>query len=71
MSDITIVIKTHELSYVMNELMDEYFRTWNPFKKKRLKKIMNRFHKYMFPWDKENLFKMNTNKSGILSEDGE
>jgi hypothetical protein len=46
----------------MDYLMDEYYKTWNPFKKKKLKVIMNKFHKYMFPDDKVDLFKVKKKK---------
>ena len=55
--NITLVIQTHELGYVMDYLMDEYYKTRQPRKKKKLKIIINKFHKYMFPDDKVDLIK--------------
>ena len=55
MENVTFIIQTHELGYVMDYLMNEYFKTCNPFKKKKLKKIMNEFHRYMFPKFKKDL----------------
>ena len=55
-SNVVFIIKTHELGYVMDFLIDEYYRTWNPWKKKKMREIMNKFHRYMFPDDKKPLF---------------
>jgi len=63
MKDFTLIIQTHELGYVMTFLMDEYFKTWNPFKKKKMREIMNKFHRYMFPNDKIDLFPKKQHKS--------
>jgi hypothetical protein len=47
--DLNIIVLKHQLDYVMDFLMDEYYKTWNPFKKIKMRNIMNRFHKYMYP----------------------
>ena len=63
MKDFILIIQTHELGYVMDYLMDEYFKAWNPFKKKKLREIMNKFHRYMFPKDKTDLFPKKRNRA--------
>jgi len=44
-----ITILTHELDYVSDFLIDEYYKTLNPFKRKKMRKIMNKLHRYMYP----------------------